>query len=91
MIGRTAKSLTSREKAVGKPRQYQWKSSDGTNDSRRMERNLIMLWTIALIVLVLWLAGLLTSYTFGGAIHILVVVAVVLVIVRLIQGRRLTS
>jgi hypothetical protein len=50
-----------------------------------------MLWTIALIILALWLAGLLTSYTFGGAIHILVVVAVVLVIVRLIQGRRISD
>lgn len=50
-----------------------------------------MLWTIALIILVLWLAGLLTSNTFGGAIHILVVVAVILVIVRLIQGRRVIS
>jgi uncharacterized membrane protein len=50
-----------------------------------------MLWTIALIVLVLWLAGLLTSYTFGGAIHILVIVAVVVVIVRLLQGRRVSA
>ena len=48
-----------------------------------------MLWALAIVILVLWLAGLLTSYTFGGAIHILVVVAVVLVIVRTIQGRRI--
>lgn len=50
-----------------------------------------MLWTMALIILALWLAGLLTSYTFGGAIHILVVVAVVVVIVRLVQGRRMST
>jgi len=56
-----------------------------------MERNLIMLWTIAIIILALWLTGLLTSYTFGGAIHILVVVAVVVVIIRLVQGRRISD
>jgi len=47
-----------------------------------------MLWTIAVVLLVLWALGLLTSYTMGGFIHILVVVAVVMVLVRLIQGRR---
>lgn len=50
-----------------------------------------MLWTVAFIIFALWLAGLLTSYTFGGAIHILVVVAVVVVIVRLVQGRRMST
>jgi hypothetical protein len=47
-----------------------------------------MLMTIAIILLVLWALGLVTSYTMGGLIHILVVVAVVIVLVRLIQGRR---
>jgi hypothetical protein len=47
-----------------------------------------MLWTLALIMLVLWGLGLVTSYTLGGFIHILVVVAVVVVLVRLIRGRR---
>jgi hypothetical protein len=47
-----------------------------------------MLWTIAIILLVLWALGLVTSYTMGGFIHILIVAAVVLVLVRLIQGRR---
>ena len=46
-----------------------------------------MLSTIAIVLLVLWLLGILTSYTMGGFIHILVVVAVVLVLVRIIQGR----
>jgi len=46
-----------------------------------------MLWTIAIILLVLWALGLVTSYTLGGFIHILIVAAVVLVLVRLIQGR----
>lgn len=47
-----------------------------------------MLMTIAIILLVLWALGLVTSYTMGGLIHILVVVAVVIALVRLIQGRR---
>ena len=47
-----------------------------------------MLWTILTILLVLWLIGLLTSYTLGGAIHILLVIAAIVVIVRLVQGRR---
>jgi hypothetical protein len=47
-----------------------------------------MLWTIFVILLVLWLLGIVTSYTMGGFIHILLVVAVVILIVNLIQGRR---
>jgi hypothetical protein len=47
-----------------------------------------MLWTIFVILLVLWLLGMVTSYTMGGFIHILLVIAVVVVIIRLIQGRR---
>jgi len=47
-----------------------------------------MLMTLAIILLVLWALGLVTSYTMGGLIHILVVVAVVIILVRLIQGRR---
>jgi len=47
-----------------------------------------MLWTIALVLLVLWALGLVSSYTMGGFIHILLVVAVVVVLVRIIQGRR---
>jgi hypothetical protein len=47
-----------------------------------------MLWTILIILLVLWLLGMVTSYTMGGFIHILLVIAVVVLIVRLIQGRR---
>jgi hypothetical protein len=47
-----------------------------------------MLYTIAVILLVLWLLGLVTSYTMGGFIHILLVFAVVMVLVNLISGRR---
>lgn len=48
-----------------------------------------MLWTIAMILLVMWLLGMVTSYTLGGFVHILLVVAVVVVLVQVIQGRRL--
>ena len=48
-----------------------------------------MLWTVAVILIVLWLLGLVTAYTLGGFIHILLVVAVIVVLVRIIQGRRL--
>ena len=47
-----------------------------------------MLWTIAIILLILWLLGLITSYTLGGFIHILLVIAVIVVLIRIIQGRR---
>ena len=47
-----------------------------------------MLWTIFVILLVLWLLGMVTSYTLGGFIHILLVIAVVVILIRLIQGRR---
>ena len=49
-----------------------------------------MLWTIAVILIVLWLLGLVSSYTMGGFIHLLLVLAVVVVLVNIIQGRRLT-
>lgn len=46
------------------------------------------MWTIIIILLILWLLGFITSYTLGGLIHILLVVAVILVVVNLLQGRR---
>src|SRR5437870_13798685 len=52
------------------------------------ERNNPMLWTIFVILLVLWLLGLVSSYTLGGFIHILLVIAIVVLIINLIQGRR---
>lgn len=47
-----------------------------------------MLWTIAVILLILWLLGLVTSYTIGGFIHILLAIAVIVLIIGFIQGRR---
>ncbi len=51
------------------------------------ERILIMLYTIAVILLVLWLLGLVSSYTIGGFIHVLLVVAIVMFLVQVISGR----
>jgi hypothetical protein len=47
-----------------------------------------MLWTIFVILLVLWLLGVVSAYTLGGFIHVLLVVAVVIALIQLIQGRR---
>jgi hypothetical protein len=46
------------------------------------------MWTIAVILLVLWALGMLSSYTLGGLIHVLLVVAIIVVLVRVIQGRQ---
>ena len=47
-----------------------------------------MLWTIFVILLVLWLLGVVTSHTLGGFIHVLLIVAVILAVMQLVQGRR---
>jgi hypothetical protein len=47
-----------------------------------------MLYTILVVLLVLWLLGMVTSYTMGGFIHVLLVIAIIVVLVRVIQGRR---
>ena len=47
-----------------------------------------LLWTIAIILAVLWLLGMVSSYTIGGFIHLLLVLAIVVVLIRVIQGRR---
>jgi hypothetical protein len=47
-----------------------------------------MLWTIAVVLIVLWLLGLVSSYTMGGFIHVLLVLAIVVVLFNVIQGRR---
>jgi hypothetical protein len=48
----------------------------------------LMLWTIAVILIVLWLLGLVSSYTLGGFIHILLIIALVVIVIGFIQGRR---
>jgi hypothetical protein len=47
-----------------------------------------MLWTIAVVLVILWLLGLVTSYTIGGFIHLLLAIAIIVVLLRVIQGRR---
>ena len=47
-----------------------------------------MLWTVAVVLLVLWVLGLVSSYTLGGFIHILLVVAVIVLLIQVIQGKR---
>ncbi|MBS1551794.1 MAG: lmo0937 family membrane protein [Bacteroidetes bacterium] len=47
-----------------------------------------MLWTIFVILLVLWLIGMVSSYTMGGFIHVLLVIAIITLVIRLIQGRK---
>ncbi len=55
------------------------------------ERILVMLFTIAVILIVLWLLGLVTSYTMGGFIHVLLVIAIVVVLLRVIRGRNIVD
>ena len=47
-----------------------------------------MLWSIAVVLLILWVLGLVTAYTMGGFIHLLLVIAVIVVLIRIIQGRK---
>ena len=47
-----------------------------------------MLWTICVILIVLWLVGMVTAYTMGGLIHILLAIAIIVLLVRVIQGRK---
>jgi hypothetical protein len=47
-----------------------------------------MLWTIAVVLVILWLLGLVSSYTMGGFIHVLLVIAIVVILVRVISGRK---
>ena len=47
-----------------------------------------MLWTLAIVLLVLWVLGLVSSYTLGGFIHLLLLIAIAVVLIRIIQGRR---
>jgi len=60
---------------------------EGLAVALRLERKIIMLETLIVVLVALWLLGLLTSYTAGGLIHSLLVLAIVVVLVRVIQGR----
>jgi hypothetical protein len=52
------------------------------------ETSMDLLWTIAVILIILWLLGMVTSFTVGGFIHILLVLAIIVILIRVIQGRR---
>jgi hypothetical protein len=60
----------------------------GPGSSNLFSEEEVMLWTIFVILLVLWLLGLVTSYTLGGFVHILLVLAVVVLVINLLQGRK---
>ncbi len=59
----------------------------GGSSIRVPAKEVIMLWTIFVILLVMWLLGMVSGYTIGGFIHILLVIAIVVVLIRIIQGR----
>jgi uncharacterized protein DUF5670 len=72
--------------------EYWWWRSAGaalSTSSQFKRKDRTMLWTIAVVLLALWLLGLVTAYTMGGFIHVLLVIAVIVVLMRIIQGRRI--
>jgi Family of unknown function (DUF5670) len=54
----------------------------------RGEKEMDLLWTIAIILVILWLLGMVSSYTLGGFVHVLLVLAIIVILIRVIQGRR---
>jgi len=73
-------------KTVGLPIETAWKPQ--SCGKRVPDGRISMIWTLFVVLIALWLLGLVTSYTLGGFIHILVAVAFVMVLIHLIQGRR---
>jgi hypothetical protein len=65
-----------------------WSTGSGPSYTDQRIEEGAMLWTIFVILLVLWLLGVVTSYTLGGFIHVLLVIAVIMAVMQLIQGRR---
>lgn len=59
----------------------------GANQLQIFKRGTVMLYTIAVVLVILWLLGMVTSYTLGGFIHILLVIAIVVILLRVISGR----
>jgi hypothetical protein len=70
------------------PKMKSFESKEILGSSKQSRKEADMLWTICVILLILWLLGLISGYTMGGVIHILLVIALVVVVARLIQGRR---
>jgi len=65
-----------------------WPSADAARTRAMIHRRSIVLYTIAVVLLILWVLGLATAYTVGGLLHLLLVVAVIMVVFQLISGRR---
>jgi Family of unknown function (DUF5670) len=65
-----------------------WKLGQPTTGTPNKDKVHIMLYTIAVVLLILWVLGLVTSFTLGGFVHVLLVVAVVMILINLISGRR---
>jgi len=82
--GRSVERLLWRKKIHKK----QARALSGARSSLNLKRRKVMLWTIFVILLILWLLGLIGGYAFGGFIHILLVIAVVVLIINLVSGRR---
>ena len=61
---------------------------DNSRRKRLIQRVMTMLWTIFVILVILWLLGMVTSTTLGGFIHLLLIIAIAVVLIRIIQGRR---
>jgi hypothetical protein len=72
---------------ISNPLQYRPNTSVATDDVSE-SKEAAMLWTIAVILLVLWALGMVTSYTAGGVVHLLLVIAVIVIVVQFIGGRR---
>jgi Family of unknown function (DUF5670) len=70
------------------PRGSDPRRAGGSKKRGRQERKMDLLWTIAIILVILWLLGMVSSYTLGGFVHILLVLAIIVVLIRVIQGRR---
>jgi hypothetical protein len=70
------------------PEHATWRQRVSDCGSERIVRRRAMLWTIFVILLVLWLLGVVSSYTLGGFIHILLVLALVVLVIQLVSGRR---
>jgi hypothetical protein len=61
-----------------------------SSDSKQGKKENNMLWTVALVFLLLWALGLITGYTMGGFVHVLIVIAIVVVLYRIVSGRRIS-
>jgi hypothetical protein len=63
-------------------------TADLTAQDEKEKTSMDLLWTVAVILVILWLLGLVTSFTLGGFVHILLVLAIIVILIRVIQGRR---